>query len=540
MSGAERFHLSAENPSPVSQTAAEDSKTPIQEIGGRITGTLRGKYDKWVQRFGGMITGLGLDTWEEYDECGYYEEEVGDISAVLIEEVTSAVQGEKKPPSELLVSRMEAMRLAKAIKAIARERAGMPKSPATSEGRSRTSLESDRAESQLTRDTAKLGILSHMKSDEKLELVNGAGRPAHVSDVARYLEEQAKPLAAMAGYEELAAMLDTMRERPGIPVGDFTDIFLSEVPEDVARHHSRLCYGGIPQQYKKEVLSQSKHKKRLFDPGIMIYALYESSTNISDLEASQKRCKYQQPVCVKPNDKKRMVASYRQFERDSFELYQLRELGTARTEAHEVQYRIGSALFSNYPDISHKWSQMWAAAEAKGMPQMRGMMQTISELIRELPDHQPYTYPAQPPSIQPVRKPGNNPETQDKYMCKDFQRTGTCDWQARTGKQCRFSHEPRKVMMAQMSGTEGDVMQLQHTMNDMSQQNAALEGRQFSKAEFKQVYEVAYPDVGTDAFANTHSELVMMARYNNEDIDEEEDIDEGAAMQCEIDNWQIT
>lgn len=95
-------------------------------------------------------------------------------------------------------------------------------------------------------------------------------------------------------------------------------------------------------------------------------------------------------------------------------------------------------------------------------------------------------------------------------------------------------------MMAQMSGTEGDVMQLQHTMNDMSQQNAALEGRQFSKAEFKQVYEVAYPDVGTDAFANTHSELVMMAQNSNEDIDEEEDIDEGAAMQCEIDNWQIT
>ena len=94
-------------------------------------------------------------------------------------------------------------------------------------------------------------------------------------------------------------------------------------------------------------------------------------------------------------------------------------------------------------------------------------------------------------------------------------------------------------MMAQMSGTEGDVMQLQHTMNDMSQQNAALEGRQFSKAEFKQVYEVAYPDVGTDAFANTHSELVMMTQYNTmEDIDEEED--EGAAMQCEIDNWQIT
>ena len=118
------------------------------------------------------------------------------------------------------------------------------------------------------------------------------------------------------------------------------------------------------------MLSQSKYKKRLFDPGIMIYALYESSTNISDLEASQKRCTYQQPVCVRPNDKKRMVASYRQFERDLFELYQLRELETARTEAHEVQCRIGSALFSNYPDISHKWSQMWAATEANDMPQM--------------------------------------------------------------------------------------------------------------------------------------------------------------------------
>jgi len=137
--------------------------------------------------------------------------------------------------------------------------------------------------------------------------------------------------------------------------------------------HDCEHYGGISSQCKKAVLSQSHYmyKHRLLDPGItfMPFALYALSLDVSDLEASQKRCDYQQPIAVRPTDKPMLMASLRNFERDSFghELYHLRELGTSSADPEEVQYQIGTALFSNYPDISHKWSRLWSEASEKSM-----------------------------------------------------------------------------------------------------------------------------------------------------------------------------
>ena len=117
MAEMERLGLFAEQPSSVSETATTDSKTPAQALGGRFTGTLRSKYDKWVQRFARMVTGLGLDTWQEFDECEYPGMGGGSIVDVLAEEIVVAVhvhvEAEKKPPSELLVAKMEAMRMTK-------------------------------------------------------------------------------------------------------------------------------------------------------------------------------------------------------------------------------------------------------------------------------------------------------------------------------------------------------------------------------------------------------------------------------------------
>ena len=107
MAETERSGLFAEHPSPVSETATTDNKTPAQALGGRITGTLRSKYDKMVQRFARMVTGLGLDTWQEFDECEYLDMEVDSVAGVLREEIVAAVEAEKKPPSELLVAKMD-------------------------------------------------------------------------------------------------------------------------------------------------------------------------------------------------------------------------------------------------------------------------------------------------------------------------------------------------------------------------------------------------------------------------------------------------
>ena len=94
MAEMERPGLFAEQPSSVSETATTDSKTPAQALGGRFTGTLRSKYDKWVQRFARMVTGLGLDTWQEFDQCEYLDMEGDSIAGVLREEIVAAVEAE--------------------------------------------------------------------------------------------------------------------------------------------------------------------------------------------------------------------------------------------------------------------------------------------------------------------------------------------------------------------------------------------------------------------------------------------------------------
>ena len=530
-------NLSADIPSPMSETAPTASKTPQAEIEGRVTGVLRRKYEEWGKRFSSLLTGLGLNTWEEYDECEYQDMEVKAISDIVTDETTTIIDKEKKPPSELLPSKMEAMRLAKAMRSIARERAGLPTSP-SSDAKSRATADSERTESQLTRDTAKLGIFSHLKSDEKLEQERGYEKPPHVFDAARYLEEQAKPLVGMEGYEPLAAMLEVRKVRPDIDVGEFTDLYRETVPEDVGRHHSRLCYEGISSQCKKEVLSQSRYKHRLFDPGIMPFALYEVSLDVSDLEASQKRCDYQKPIAVRQTDKPMLMAGFKQFERNSFELYQLRELGTARTSPQEVQYMIGSALFSNYPDISHKWSRLWGEAANKSMEAMRGMMQDIAVAIKELPDFQSVAHPARPTGMLSAQKPGNFPELQDKYVCRDFQRTGTCTYESRTGKKCRFAHAKAKVMLASLSTQDKDVKALQDTLNDLNHEQKAEAGEFIEKEHFRTLYDAVYMDTGTPKFTSTHGELVMVFHEDLADMDDSDDSSAAAAQQ-EVDNWRI-
>jgi len=139
--------------------------------------------------------------------------EVKSISDIVTEETTTAIESEKKPPSELLPSRMEATRLAKAMGGVARERSGLPATPSP-DTKSRATAESKKTESQLTRDTTKLGIFSHLKSDEKMEQGRAYDKPPHVYDAARYLEEQAKPLVGMEDYEPLAAILEVRKVRP--------------------------------------------------------------------------------------------------------------------------------------------------------------------------------------------------------------------------------------------------------------------------------------------------------------------------------------
>ena len=161
-------------------------------------------------------------------------------------------------------------------------------------------------------------------------------------------------------------------------------------------------------------------------------------------------------------------------------------------------------------------------------------MQEISELIKDLPDYQPVTYREKPP----VQKPGIFPEQREKYMCRDFQRTGNCTYESRTGKKCRFTHAKAKVMLASMSTQDMDVKTLQGTLNDLNHEQKAEAGEFIEKEHFKTLYDAVYMDTGTPKFANTHGELVMVF---HEDLADMNDSDDGSAdaAQQELDSWHI-
>ena len=96
----------------------------------------------------------------------------------------------------------------------------------------------------------------------------------------------------------------------------------------------------------------------MFDKGRLAYILYETALDISDLEAAKKKAAYLQAIAVRPNDKAMLERAFKKFKRDSFELFQLQELRTARTEEAEVQYRVGSILFSNFSELASTWSRL--------------------------------------------------------------------------------------------------------------------------------------------------------------------------------------
>ena len=533
----------AEQAESTSQTPYADSKTPLQKIAGKIQGALRVKFDSWVTDFGGVLLDLGWGTWEDFEGYEYEDMEIDPHAQILVAEINEAVNAKKKPPSDLLMRRMQGVQVAKAVRAVAREHLGIPtptKSPPRSHAIAQSQL-SSKTESELHRETVKLSVFSHLKCEEKIELMNGASKPAHVSDTATYVGEVAKVFVGMEGYEALQQQIELRKLNPNMDAIKFTTN--DDVPLDLWKQYSRLLYGGMPLQYRKEVLAKSQFKDELFEPGVMAFALFQVSLDISDLEASRKRYEYQQPTPVRPNDKPMMERAFAQYERDPFELLQLQELATAKTTAPDKQYEVGTILFSNYPDLAHRWSRMWESYDTQDMHAMRKMMQEMSELIKKLPDSAPHRPRAHSPAMPIPQQPRSTGGTQDKYMCKDFQRTGACNWEAKTGRKCRFSHSAAKVMMAERTDADEELITLQGTLNDMNLHSKQAEGAPLPKEVFKLVYDAACRDVGTPQFDNTHRQLVMMLAEDLQDVDSE-DIDDDcdddiAAAQRAIDGFHI-
>jgi len=126
--------------------------------------------------------------------------------------------------------------------------------------------------------------------------VNGVSRPAHwhVYGAMVFMDEvdHDKTLVAVdpEGYDCLVTQMELLKADPTLSHTDFA----AGVPDDIWRQQARLAYAGIPSQYKRDVLSKSKYANILFDPGILAYALYGTSVDTSDREATKKKLQYQE------------------------------------------------------------------------------------------------------------------------------------------------------------------------------------------------------------------------------------------------------
>ena len=288
-----------------SGTALVESLTPIEYIEGRITGAMRRKFDTIAQKYRYALTDLGWDSFEELAGYRYHRMELGRHEASLRATINGAIERTKQPDSEALLSEMQAGQLAEHIQDVAREHAGAQagNSPTPQKSSGGTSAHPGKTDSrsQLNHEPAKLTAYSNIKNEERLEMVNGAGQPAHVTDVCVFAEEVAKNFVLMEGFEPLCEQLEQRKTRPSLTYEEF--VSNGEIPEDLWKQFGRHLYGGTPLQYRKEVLAKSDYSSRMFDKGRPAYILYETALDISDLEAAKKKAVYLQAIAVWPNDK---------------------------------------------------------------------------------------------------------------------------------------------------------------------------------------------------------------------------------------------
>ena len=512
--------MTAETASSAEAGTMYDQQTPVQVIAGRVSDTLRLKLQRCVEKMPEVLMDMGLMEWTEFTHFGYDCQPIARTSLLMYEDLVAGAEGLSKPDSRLKLSHSQADMMAKAARAVARGYLGMPEEPRSPGGSNTHTPPSpySKTDSQLSNETARLSLLSHLKCNEKLETVNGPSRPAHVYDVMTFVDETTKVLVGLPGYESMQEQLELRRKTPALTLDAFAEN--AGVQTEEWKQQSRLIYQGVPSQYKKDVLAKSRYAKRLFDPGVLVFALYETALNISVRDATRKKLSYLEIHPVRPNDKNRMEVAHKSFERNSFELLQLRELGSAHAEIspQTMQYNTGMVLYSNYSDLTHDWARIWKEGE-QSMDSMAGMMQHMSERIDQLPDIRPYRAPEFPPGlVRPVTATPTHPEPH-KNICRQFARTGSCSY----GDRCKFSHaKQQQAYMAQMDDRDNQVVQLQDAMNQVFDVTAAREEGTppISKSDFLLAYDAAYSTVGTDGFESTHSELCFMIQEERSDIDD--------------------
>jgi len=486
-----------------------DEHGPIRALQGKCTGFLLARLDVWLERFPELPRDLGMLTWQEMRPYAHVQQQA--LSEMLRTTVNS-MAGENQ---QLHMSIPHALQLGQLLSELAKDNAERLSPPRGSPARSGGS---QKTESELSRDTAKLAIYTSIKNDIKLETVYGEGRPAHVHDAIEYVVEVTKLFAIMEGYTQLKDIVQARRDTPGLTLEAM--MASHNLPDELLSHLARQLYAGLSSKYKREVLHKSRCVEEeemaelMYENGLaMAYVLIEASLELTDLQIAEKRVAYLKGAAVAPNDKGALSRAFDRHLRDTTELYQLRELGSVRREAPLTHYMACTVLLTNFRDIGDTWNRMFKEKLYKDslemMQQLRAMAAKVKQMIKELPDIRVQPTPTRHMGTlsSEIGAPGPG---DSKNICREYQRTGKCRWQSKPGG-CKFSHDTPIVM--HVDTTDAHVMALQDTMMRMVHLDKSGQEEDtvpMQKDDFALIYDTAYGFVGTEGFYDTHNELLCM------------------------------
>ena len=83
-------------------------------------------------------------------------------------------------------------------------------------------------------------------------MVNGAGQPAHVTDVCVFAEEVAKNFVLMEGFEPLCEQLEQRKTRPSLTYGEFVNN--GEIPRISGNNSVGTCMVVLPYSIARKFL----------------------------------------------------------------------------------------------------------------------------------------------------------------------------------------------------------------------------------------------------------------------------------------------
>ena len=145
-----------------------DVQEPASALKAACSGFLLKRLDVWLTRFPDIVDEFGLATWQELRPYAHMQ------PGVIGEAFRALVAHKAGKDQQFFVSIPHTLQLGQLLSELAKDNAERLSPPRGSPARSGGS---QKTESELSRDTAKLAIYTSIKNDIKLETVYGEGQP---------------------------------------------------------------------------------------------------------------------------------------------------------------------------------------------------------------------------------------------------------------------------------------------------------------------------------------------------------------------------